>query len=158
MSLLEGLNDEMENRYLDFLLESDLDDAFEFDAIMESVSEEYGVELSQADIDAIMDDNNPDNAMADINGEDIDEGEMESFLDNDIAELEQLLAMESGSPEPDDLTDDPDYEPPASEGCANESDDEFDFDFDDEDDEYDDDEFDEDDDISIESILDSLSL
>lgn len=158
MSLLEGLNDEMENRYLDFLLESDLDDAFEFDAIMESVSEEYGVELSQADIDAIMDDNNPDNAMADINGEDIDEGEMESFLDNDIAELEQLLAMESGSPEPDDLTDDPDYEPPTSEGCAKESDDEFDFDFDDEDDEYDDDEFDDDEDISIESILDSLSL
>lgn len=158
MSLLDGLNNQLSNSMYDALMESEIDDEMDFEFALEAASDTKNIELSKKDIDAIMDDKNPDNFGADIdyNDEDtIDEAAIESALN----ELDEILAMEesSGHPEIDDYRRDPEYRRPISqEGCkSNESDYEDDDDYEDGDDfEVDDD----DDDFSMESILNKLSL
>lgn len=159
MSLLDGLNNQLSNSMYDALMESEIDDQMDFEFALEAASDTKNIELSKKDIDAIMDDKNPDNFGADIdyNDEDtIDEAAIESALN----ELDEILAMEesSGHPEIDDYRRDPEYRRPISqEGCkSNEGDYEDDDEYDDDDDfEVDDDN---DDDFSMESILNKLSL
>lgn len=159
MSLLDGLNNQLSNSMYDALMESEIDDEMDFEFALEAASDTKNIELSKKDIDAIMDDKNPDNFGADLdyNDEDtIDEAAIESALN----ELDEILAMEesSGHPEIDDYRRDPEYRRPISqEGCkSNEGDYEDDDEYDDDDDfEVDDDN---DDDFSMESILNKLSL
>lgn len=159
MSLLDGLNNQLSNSMYDALMESEIDDEMDFEFALEAASDTKNIELSKKDIDAIMDDKNPDNFGADLdyNDEDtIDEAAIESALN----ELDEILAMEesSGHPEIDDYRRDPEYRRSISqEGCkSNEGDYEDDDEYDDDDDfEVDDDN---DDDFSMESILNKLSL
>lgn len=63
MSLLDGLSEALGNPLYDALMESDLSFHEEFSEALESTVDK---ELSAADIAAILDDNNPDNQMADM--------------------------------------------------------------------------------------------
>lgn len=108
MSLLDGLDELMSNPYTNFLMESIEDDELEFDLSLEAALDER-VELSEEDIAAILDDDNPDNFAADVGTNDEDP----DVLEDDCAEttLEQLLdALESDFGFDNDLDDD-DQEP-----------------------------------------------
>lgn len=63
MSLLDGLSEELENPMFNALMESNTNFHEEFS---EAIEASVDRELSEADIAAILDDNNPDNQMADL--------------------------------------------------------------------------------------------
>lgn len=86
MSFLDGLSDELTNPLYDGLMEAFSERTFEFEGALEAATD---VVLSEADIAAIMDDNNPDNMMADL--EPGDEFKLDAGASDDPS-LESSLA------------------------------------------------------------------
>lgn len=141
MSLLDGLRDAMINPLFDAITESDMDNEFDFELALEAAVDKQ-IELSDADIAAILDDDNPDNIVADMSRKDESISKIaDDAVDEELATLESmlddLLASESEMPEEDNPADDP-------ECIACETDDEDDAEEDDED--Y----------VTLDSLLDSV--
>ena len=155
MSLLDGLKDSMVNPIFDSIMESDMDAEFEFETALEAVIDKQ-IELSAEDISAILDDENPDNIVSDMTKNDEKVSKIaEDSVDEDMQALEalldELLAVESETPE----SDEPAKDPESLEGCSKsacEMDDGADDEAEVEDviDELDDDD---DDNISLDSLL-----
>ena len=98
MSLLNGLKDALINPLFDAVNEADIDADFEFETALEAVIDKQ-IELSEEDYAAIMDDENPDNIVADITTKDENPSKIASdAMDDDLKALEsmldELLAME----------------------------------------------------------------
>lgn len=118
MSLLDGLKESMLNPIYDAMMESDMDAEFDFETALEAAVDKQ-IELSDADIRAILDDSNPDNIVADLtkNDERIDaiaNDTVNSELKALEAMLDELEAMESDTPEDDDPSEDPE----SNESCC----------------------------------------
>ena len=169
MSLLDGLVDELTNPLYEALTESELDAQLDFEFAIENAVDD--VQLDAGDIDAILDDYNEDNQVADLTKRD---ESISKILDDECGTFESFInsfALENEFDLPDD--DDPDDDPETLEGCCsskaceldeddyygdiddlNDDDDEEDEDDDDEDE----DEEDEDDDEyqSLDSLLDAV--
>lgn len=169
MSLLDGLSDAMINPIFDAVTEADLDDSMDFEMALEAVID---IELSEADIDAILDDENPDNIVSDMTSKDetvakikkdVKDEILEDDSDDGIATLEAMLdelnAMESDIPEDDDPADDP--ESKALDACnqkaceMDDDDTEYDEGYEDSDDDLGDSD-DDDDYVSLDSLLGSI--
>lgn len=155
MSLLDGLKDAMINPIFDSVMESEYDDDLDFELAIEAAVDRQ-IELSEADIAAILDDENPDNIAADITKKDESIDKIaDDNVNDDLNALESILheflAMEMNMPEEDDSSKDPE----SMEGCSKkacETDDEDDY----EDEEDDDDESEDDGYLSLDSLLDSV--
>ena len=147
MSLLNGLKDAMINPLYDAASEADLDLEMDFEFALESAVDPQ-IELSESDIAAILDDDNPDNIVADMSSNDESVNKIQKdFSDEDIdleAMIGELLANESNSDdgmpseEPEDISDVKSNEGCGKSACENDDadDDDFDDDEDDEDEEY----------------------
>ena len=129
MSLLDGLKDALINPLYTAVVEADADEDFEFETALEAVIDGH-IQLDQNDIDAILDDENPDNVVADmtVNDEkpaniikDFEEAEIveEQVIEegDDLksleAALDELLAMDSAIDNAD-----ADEDPESTEGCT----------------------------------------
>lgn len=88
MSLLDGLAEQLNNPIYTSIMESMLDDEFDFEFALEAASEKNDIEFSQKDIDAILNDDNPDNIAADLTKND----ESESKIEKDVIEDTALEA------------------------------------------------------------------
>ena len=150
MSLLDGLKDAMINPMFDAVNEADIDAEFDFETALESVVDKY-VELSEKDIAAIFDDNNPDNIVADISSKDESVAKIaDDAIDDDLKSLESMLDsfLASEAMVPDDP--EPSEDPESTEGCGSKAmemdDDDTEYDEDDESDEY----------LSLDSLLKSI--
>ena len=153
MSLLNGLKEAMLNPMFEAVNESDIDAELDFEMAMEAVVDKH-IELSDADIAAIMDDNNPDNVVADIgaNDESIKKITEDAFED-DLASLESMLDEFLASESvmiPDDPNSDADPESTegckSTEGCGSKATEMDDEDGDDDNDDY----------LSLDSLLKSI--
>ena len=167
MSLLDGLKEAMINPLYNTVMESDADDELDFELALEAAIDKHIV-LDQNDIDAIMDDSNPDNIVADMSpndespakiAKDYEEGTLESTTttsDEDAeltaletemdaleAMLDELLAMESTEDNAEDYEDPQSMEGCDKKACEEEEASDNDDDEDDEDDE----------DLSLDSLL-----
>ncbi len=116
MSLLDGLKESMINPLYDSIMESAMDEEFDFETALEAAIDKQ-IELSEADIAAILDDENPDNIVADISDKDENLNKIaKDTVNEDLATLESmldtLLAEESERPE------DPGEDPESLEGCS----------------------------------------
>jgi hypothetical protein len=147
MSLLDGLKESMMNPLFDAVEESDIDIELDFELAIEAVIDKQ-IALSDSDIAAILDDDNPDNLVSDLTSKDENISKIaDDAIDDDLKSLESmlndLLAFES------DMPDDPGIDPESTEGCGSKA-----CEMDDDDDEYDDD----DDDyyLSLDSLLSSV--
>lgn len=90
-SLLDGMNEALTNPVYDSMMESQLDADLEAELAMEQAADKF-VDLSPEDIDAILDDENPDNIAADIDPKsESSEGETDSDMNTGI--LESLIKM-----------------------------------------------------------------
>ena len=155
MSLLDGLKEAMINPIFDSVMESDIDEDLDFELAIEAAVDQQ-IELSEEDIAAILDDENPDNITADITTKDekldkIAEDTVNDELNALEAMLDEFLANEMEMPEEDD----PKKDPESMEGCSKkacETDDDDDY----EDEEDDDDESEDDGYLSLDSLLDSV--
>lgn len=144
MSLLDGLKDAMINPLYDSVTESDIDAEIDFEFALEAAVDKQ-IELSDADISAILDDDNPDNIVADLSTKDENISNIaDDAVSDDLASLEAMLdefiAEENAEPEKDE----PERDPESLEGCggkACETEEEND-----EDDQY----------LSLDSLLDSV--
>lgn len=148
MSLLDGLKEAMINPLFDSVEESDIDAELDFELALEAVVDKQ-IELSDADIAAILDDDNPDNIVSDLTAKDENISKIaDDAFDDDMNALEslldELLAAESDMPEV------PGDDPESTEGCGSKA-----LEMDDDDDEYDEDD-DDDSFISLDSLLDSV--
>ena len=156
MSLLDGLKDCMANPLFDSMMESDMDADFDFETALEAAIDKQ-IELSEEDIAAILDDENPDNVVSDITKNDEKVSKIaEDSLADEMATLESMLdaLLESSAdlPEQDDPSDDPEN-PKSLEGCSKsacEMDDGADNEPEDSEDEDDDDY------VSLDSLLDTV--
>ena len=91
MSLLDGLKDAMINPLFDAVNESDVDTDLDFELALEAVVDKQ-IELSEDDYAAIMDDENPDNVMADISTKDEQVSKIaKDVVDDDFEALESML-------------------------------------------------------------------
>ena len=162
MSLLDGLKDAMINPLFESATESSIDDDMDFEFALEAAVDPQ-IELSDADIIAILDDENPDNIVSDMTTKDedikkiekdsIEEGAtMEAMCDEGAALealLDELIANEGNSEEPPEAA-----QPTSVEGCtraACETDDDDDLEDNDADDEEDDDDY-----TTLDSLLNSI--
>ena len=105
MSLLNGLKDAMSNPLFDAVTESDMDESFDFEMALEAAIDKQ-IELSDDDIAAILDDENPDNIVADISSKDENISNIaKDSVDEDLNALEsmlnEILAEESEEPSGD---------------------------------------------------------
>jgi hypothetical protein len=149
MSLLDGLKQSMINPLYDSIMESEMDDEFDFETALEEAVDKQ-IELSDSDIRAILDDENPDNIVADFTDKDESLNKIaKDTVNEDLATLEsmldELLAIES------DLPEDPGKDPESLEGCNKGA-----CEMDDGPDDANEVEEDEDDYISLDSLLDSV--
>ena len=118
MSLLDGFDKALLNPIFDDAMEAQEDMDFEFELALEASVDKF-IELSEKDYAAILDDNNPDNIVADITTKDESVSKIaEDAIDDDLKSLESLLdelenmeyAYESSSIPDDDPADDPEAE------------------------------------------------
>ena len=157
MSLLNGLKNAMINPLFDAVNEADIDAEFEFEMALEAVIDKQ-IELSEEDYAAIMDDNNPDNIVADITSKDEAPSKIaQDAIDDDMkaleAMLDELLAMEETTDTAHGETPGVDPETMGSlDACCKATE------MDDDDTEYDEDEDDDDADdaFSLDSLLNSI--
>jgi hypothetical protein len=84
MSLLDGLTKKLSNPIFESTLEDIEDDELNFDMILESVVDKKIKGLTPEDIEAILDDDNPDNIAADLNTND----EQIADIEKDAEEFE----------------------------------------------------------------------
>ena len=157
MSLLDGLKEAMINPLFESVEEADTDAELDFEMALEAVIDDH-IELSDADVIAIMDDENPDNIVADMTSKDENESKIEEDAMDDgtkalEAALDELLALENELPVKDDPADDPESTPALTEGCNSKA-----LEMDDDDAEYDEDDENEDDEdyVSLDSLLGSI--
>lgn len=121
MSLLNGLKDAMINPLFDAVNESDVDNDLDFELALEAVVDKQ-IELSEDDYAAILDDENPDNVVADISDKDEKISKIAKEVTEDDFEalesmLDELLATE------EIITDDQGDEivdPESTESCKSE--------------------------------------
>lgn len=134
MSLLDGIKDAMINPLYDSIMESDMDDDLDFEFALEAAVD-TALELSDDDIAAILDDDNPDNIAADLTTKDENASKIADDATYDALEsaLAELLALEQDDnmPEEDDPKTHPDD---VAEECGD----------------------DDSDDITLDSLLDSI--
>lgn len=111
MSLLDGIKDAMINPLYDSIMESDMDDNLDFEFALEAAVD-TALELSDDDIAAILDDDNPDNIAADLTTKDENASKIADDAAYDALEsaLAELLALEQDDnmPEEDDPKTHPD--------------------------------------------------
>lgn len=118
MSLLDGLKDAMANPLYDSVTESDIDEEINFEFALEAAVDNH-IELSDTDIAAILDDENPDNIVADMTNKDENISNIANdAISDDLASLEAMLdefiaEEEISTPEKDDVEEDPE----SLEGC-----------------------------------------
>jgi glucan-binding YG repeat protein len=97
MALLDGLTNKLTNPLFEEALEEMEDEALDFDMTIEAVTDKaLGIELSEDDIAAILDDDNPDNIAADLGVKDEEEPEIEKevkLIDSSSGVLEALLGF-----------------------------------------------------------------
>ena len=92
MPLLDGLNDSLRNPLYDSIMESLEDENLDFEFALEAVVDNK-IELSDEDIAAILDDDNPDNIAADIGRKDEAPSQIEDeVLKKDLGILESLMS------------------------------------------------------------------
>ena len=118
MSLLDGLKDAMINPIFDSVTESDADAELDFELALEAAVDKH-VELSDADVAAIMDDDNPDNIVADMGPKDESVSKIaEDAVDDDFKALEAMLdelnALEADTSDDDSV----ENTEPIEEGCG----------------------------------------
>ena len=164
MSLLNGLKDAMINPLFDSAAESALDDEMDFEFALEAAVDPQ-IELSEADIEAILDDDNPDNIVSDMTTKDENIGSIEKDLvDEDEVGLEAMLdaiiAANESEMNPNEM---PSEEPANLEGeegcksaCENDDCDDDCDDKDEEDDDEDDEDEIDDDYTTLDSLLNSV--
>lgn len=120
MSLLDNIENVMINPFFESAIESDTDTELDFEFALESiVDKKVDTDLSDDDISAILDDDNPDNIGADLglNDENLNKIKKDAVAQeslDDFADLELMLtALESDNSFEDDDT--IDLEEPANE-------------------------------------------
>lgn len=123
MSLLDGIKDAMINPLYDSIMESDMDDDLDFEFALEAAVD-TALELSDDDIAAILDDDNPDNIAADLTTKDenaskIADAAVEDALESALAELLALEQDDDYMPEKDDPKTHPDD---VAEECGDDDD------------------------------------
>ena len=91
MSLLNGLEKALLNPIYEDIMESEVDLEMDFEFALEAIIDKK-IELSDEDVSAILDDDNPDNIAADLGRKDesIDNIANDS-IDDDMKSLEALL-------------------------------------------------------------------
>ena len=156
MSLLNGLREAMINPLFEAVNEADIDADFEFECALEAVVDKH-IELTEEDYDAIMDDDNPDNIVADITAKDESVSKIANdAIDDDLKALESMLDELIALEEDQEI---PEVEPETIEtteskcAAATEMDDD-DIEYDEDDDNEEDDDSDEV--VSLDSLLNSI--